>query len=119
MPDKLGRIIAQRFKEIRGDMPMVEFCRSIRASVTRWWQFEKGTDLPSLEELRSICLNTKTSPSWLMFSSCEEFPFVWIKSRRRQLVGGCKITPYEEFARSLDKKTQAKSNKDVEIRAET
>ncbi len=112
MPDKLGRIIAQRFKEIRGDKPLVEFCDSVGVSVTKWLLFEQGLEKPTHEEFKKICLVTKTSPGWIMFGSYEEFPFVWTKSRRRQLVGGCKITPYEEFARRrLDKKTLAKSNK--------
>jgi len=143
----------QRFEEIRGDMSIVEFCRTLGISVTKWWLFEMGRGLPSFEELMGICLITKTSPSWIMFGTREEFPFAWRKSRRRQvarrpndvvqislvahkrialenickfLVARFNISPVplflsgRDFARRvLKRKPLAKSNKGVEILAET
>jgi len=76
----------QRFAEIRGDTSVVEFCRLLGMSVTKWWLYEMGKGLPEFEELMGICLITKTSPSWLLFGSREDFPFTWRRSRRRQAV---------------------------------
>ena len=59
-------IFAKKFKQIRGNKSIEEFCSDIHYLSDAWWEFEENIKDPSCYFLSVICFKLGISPAWLI-----------------------------------------------------
>lgn len=57
---------AKKFREIRGDKTIEEFCKEIGQLSQTWWEYEENFRDPSWFQLNILCHKLGINPAWLL-----------------------------------------------------
>lgn len=63
----MSTTLAQRLRQLRGEMPQAEFAVRVGIHKSSWGRYERGVGEPTASDLARLCAVCGTDPSWLLY----------------------------------------------------